>query len=120
MSSAPRAETRRPLRPKLFHILLALSDGERHGYAIKKEVEQTTEGTVRMGPGTLYEGIQRLEKMALIRAVECTPAGEKEHSQRRYYRLTATGHGVLRDEVRRLERVLELARSRRLLTSKVR
>ena len=122
MSSAPQAAARRhlPLRPKLFHILLALADGERHGYAIKKEIEETTEGTVRMGPGSLYEGIQRLEEMALIRAVEHTPVGEKEHSQRRYYRLTSTGLGVLRDEVRRLERVLELARARTVLAPKVR
>lgn len=101
-----------PLRPKLFHILLALAAGERHGYAIMQEVEETTDGTVRMGPGSLYEGIQRLEKTGLICAAKRKPAGERQHSQRRYYRLTATGRRALEAEVKRLDRVLELARSR--------
>ena len=71
VSSTVPEDVRRqlPLRPKLFHILLALAPGPRHGYAIKKEVEEGSEGVVRMGAGSLYEGIQQLEKRELIREV---------------------------------------------------
>ena len=91
--------------------MLALVDGARHGYAIKQEVESRTDGAVRLGPGTLYEAIQRLEDGGLI---EETPAAvdaaNGQEAQRRYYRLTARGWTALRDELRSLGRIVDIAR----------
>ena len=101
-----------PLKSRAFHILLALAEGDRHGYAIKQEVERLTEGVMRMGPGTLYEWIQRLEKGSLIEESPDRPAQPEDHSQRRYYRLTALGERVLEAEVARLSTVVDFARTR--------
>jgi len=101
-----------PLKSRAFHILLALAEGDRHGYAIKQEVERLTDGVLRMGPGTLYEWIQRLEKGSLIEESPDRPAEQDDHSQRRYYRLTALGEKVLEAEVARLGTVVDFARTR--------
>ena len=112
-STMPESVRRQlPLRPKLFHILLALAAGPRHGYAIKKEVEEGSNNVVRMGAGSLYEGIHLLEKRGLIRETTPPPSGGAEHSQRRYYDLTALGTRVLGAEAARLRDLLELAYSR--------
>ena len=99
------------LSPPVLHIMLALADGARHGYAIKQEVESRTDGAIRLGPGTLYEAIQRLEDGGLI---EETPAAADaangQEAQRRYYRLTARGWTALRDELRSLGRIVDIAR----------
>jgi DNA-binding PadR family transcriptional regulator len=97
----------------VLHILLVLADGARHGYAIKLEVERRTEGTVRVGPGTLYEAIQRLEDGGLI---EEMPAARDEivngqEAQRRYYQLTDRGWKALRDEMRALGQLVDAARA---------
>lgn len=106
-------EVRKPLSLPVIHILLALSDGEKHGYAIKQEVEERTSGSIRLGPGTLYEAIQRLQDAALIE--ESSGAGEEpangQQAQRRYYALTARGWDVLREEVRQLGAMVERARA---------
>jgi DNA-binding PadR family transcriptional regulator len=86
-------------------MLLVLSEGERHGYAIKKDVERRTGGDIRLGPGTLYEAIQRLEEDGLI---EASPG---DHPQRRLYRLTHAGRAALRVELRRYGALLEHARA---------
>lgn len=99
-----------PLRPSILHILLALSEVERHGYAIKQAVESSTEGIVRMGPGTLYESLQRLEADALVREVR-PPASELPHSQRRYYALSPLGRSVLAAELQRLSEIVERAQT---------
>ena len=91
--------------------MLALAEGARHGYAIKQEVEARTDGTIRLGPGTLYEAIQRLEESGFI--AETDPDADAvngQEAQRRYYRLTNRGWTVLRDELRSLGRIVDLAR----------
>lgn len=107
----PAVRDLQPVRPAMFHILLALSEGERHGYAVKKEVEERTSGVVRLGPGTLYESIQRMLEKGLIEESRRRPSPENDQAQRRYYRLTTFGKDVLRAEVRRLAEVVDYARS---------
>jgi DNA-binding PadR family transcriptional regulator len=97
-----------------LHILLALADGPRHGYAIRQAVEARTEGALLLGPGTLYEAIQRLEEAGLIEeavaAASAVPANGQE-AQRRYYTLTRRGWRTLQDEVRQLGQLVNAARS---------
>jgi DNA-binding PadR family transcriptional regulator len=113
MSKRKMAGTARSLSPTVIHILLALADGARHGYSIKQEAESRSEGAVRLGPGTLYEAIQRLQDEGLIRETsgETDPANGQE-AQRRYYSLTPRGRRVLRDQVERLGRLVDYARSK--------
>jgi DNA-binding PadR family transcriptional regulator len=99
---------RRPSLP-IVHMLLVLADGERHGYAIKQEVERRTDGDIRLGPGTLYEAIQRLEADGLIEALPA-PRGN-EPAPRRCYRITHAGLAALRAELRRFGLVVAHARS---------
>jgi DNA-binding PadR family transcriptional regulator len=98
----------------VLHILLALADGGRHGYAIKRDVERRTSGAIRLGPGTLYEAIQRLEQGGLIEEAptprDADPANGQE-AQRRYYQLTERGWTVLRDELRQLGTLVDDARA---------
>ncbi len=102
----------KPLSLPVIHILLALSDGARHGYAIKRDVEERTNGTVRLGPGTLYEAIQRLQDGGLIEEGAARRAPENgQAAQRRYYQLTPRGWEALREEVRRLGEIVDHARS---------
>jgi DNA-binding PadR family transcriptional regulator len=104
-----------PLTPAVLHILLALADGEKHGYAIMREVEVRTGGAMRMGPGTLYGSIQRMLKDDLI--IEAQTRADPAHGdeRRRYYRLTGFGQQVLRAEAQRLEQLVRLAESKRVL-----
>lgn len=93
--------------------MLALADGARHGYAIKQAVEQRTEGAIRLGPGTLYEAIQRLEDGGLIEET-AAPAAEPangQEAQRRYYELTERGWASLRKELRALGQLVDDARA---------
>ena len=104
-----------PLTPAMFHVLAALAGGEMHGYAILKEVAEQTEGEVRLSAGTLYGIIKRLLADGMI--VECRerPAPEQDDSRRRYYRLTGWGHQVAVAEAQRMEKLIALARGKRLL-----
>ena len=95
-----------PLSPQQFHILLALSDGERHGYGIILEVAERTNQTLKMGTGTLYTAIARLLELALIAETE------EGDGRRRYYRLTPAGRQVLKAETARLETLLGYARAK--------
>ena len=99
-----------PLRPAVFHILVVLADGERHGYAIKQEVEKRTDGVVKMGPGTLYESIQRMLDRGLVAESSSRPQPEADQAQRRYYRLSKFGREVLQAEVTRLGAIVDEAR----------
>lgn len=100
-----------PLTPVVFHILLALADGERHGYAIAQEAERVSGGRVRMGPGTLYGSIQRVVDAGFIR--ETFPrTASAENERRRYYALTALGRRVLEAEAARLSALVALAEAR--------
>jgi DNA-binding PadR family transcriptional regulator len=101
-----------PLPSRAFHMLAVLADGDRHGYAIKQQVEELTGGVLRLGPGTLYETIQRLEKQGLIEESPERPDEAEDHSQRRYYRLTPIGRRVLESEADRLGTVVAYARAR--------
>ncbi|MEE4193943.1 MAG: helix-turn-helix transcriptional regulator [Anaerolineae bacterium] len=103
-----------PLTEGVFHILLSLSDGPRHGYGIMQEVKERTNGRVHLGPGTLYGAIKRLIKRELIEEIERAPETPTEEA-RRYYRLTHLGGLVLRAESVRLEEMVRHARQKRQL-----
>lgn len=104
-----------PLTPAVLHILMALADGERHGYAIAQDVEDATAGQIRMGPGTLYGSIQRMLTAALIEDAPHRRRASDDDERRRYYRLTALGKRTLELELQRLSDVVQLARSKQLL-----
>ena len=102
-----------PLTPATFHILATIAAGPMHGYAIKREVEDRTNGVVRLGAGTLYAGIQRMEREGLLE--ESAPPEESSQdagSRWRFYEITDLGRQVLDQEVARLESDLELVRAR--------
>jgi DNA-binding PadR family transcriptional regulator len=111
----PDPENYLPLTPAVFHILLALSDGKKHGYAIMREVELTTEGRMTMGPGTLYGAIKRLLKASLIADSDYQPDPILDDSRRRYYQLTDLGRKILAAESERLANLVEYARRKDLL-----
>lgn len=102
-----------PLKPKVLHVLLALADGPRHGYSIMQDVAARTEGQVRIWPAAMYGLLRELEDGDLIAESEKRPADDDE--RRRYFALTARGKRVLGEEVRRLEAIVDLARSSRAL-----
>src|SRR5271155_4992924 len=104
-----------PLTPAVFHVLLALSAGERHGYAIMREVAEATDGRIRMGPGTLYGTIKRLLEARWIEEVAERPDPELDDERRRYYCLTALGRRLVRAEAARYERTVALARRKKLI-----
>lgn len=104
-----------PLTPAVFNILLALVDGEKHGYAIMNEVEANTHGEVKMGPGTLYGSIKRMIAAGLIEETEERPDPSMDDQRRRYYRLSGQGGRVLRTEAERLARQVKLAQLKHVL-----
>ena len=103
-----------PLTPAVFHILLALVDGERHGYSIMQEITARTEGQMRMGPGTLYGSIKRMLADGLIVESGERPDAALDDERRRYYRLTDRGQRVVRAEAARLAQLVNIARSKKL------
>jgi len=103
-----------PLSPQVFHILLALAGGERHGYAIMQDVTERSGGEVRMGPGTLYGAIKRLLERGVVVECEERPEPDEDDERRRYYGLTPFGREVLAAEARRLERMVTALRSAKL------
>jgi DNA-binding PadR family transcriptional regulator len=111
-----RPDTFLPLTPVAFEILLALADGDQHGYAILREVARRAGGTVTLHAGTLYRTLARLLEIALIEELEARPE-HQDDPRRRYYRLTTRGVAVARAEVARLEQQVAAARTRRLLRS---
>ena len=102
-----------PLPVAQIHILLALAAGEKHGYAIMSEVELLTEGSVKMGPGTLYGAVKRMLKARLVEETDERPDPELDDERRRYYRITGFGARVLDSEVARMEQLTRAARTRR-------
>jgi DNA-binding PadR family transcriptional regulator len=102
-----------PLTPAVFHILLALSEGKKHGYAIMQDIRDITDGGMEIGPGTLYGSIKRMLRANLI---EETHAPEDDDDpRRRYYQLTGLGKHVLAAEARRLDQLVQIAKRRKLL-----
>jgi DNA-binding PadR family transcriptional regulator len=106
-----------PLTPAVYHILLALADGEKHGYVIMKEVEAQTGGRIKMGPGTLYGSIKRMLSAGLIETADERPDPDMDDERRRYYRLTGLGQQAVRAESERLVQAVSVARQKRVLTS---
>lgn len=102
-----------PLTPVVFHTLLALFHGPLHGYAISQEVEAASQGRVRMGPGTLYGSLQRMQKAGLVERAEVAETDASHASRRRYYALTLEGKRALEAEALRLEH--DAARARAVL-----
>jgi len=109
-----------PLSPRVFQVLISLADRPRHGYAVIRDVEQRTEGGIRLTASTLYDALARLAEQGWIEEVEAPASAGDHDARRRYYRLTELGRQVARLEARRLERVIETARERRLLPKRSR
>ena len=106
MNDAPKEFL--PLSPATLHILLALTGGDMHGYAIMQDVLRQSEGVYKLGPGTLYDNLQKLVRQGMVK--ELGAKSGDEDSRRRYYRLTPLGSGVLAAEISRLESVVRDAR----------
>lgn len=106
-----------PLTPAVFHILLALSEGEQHGYRIMRIVEVDTQGQFHMGPGTLYGTIKRMLNDGLIEESGERPDPALDDERRRYYRLTDYGNKVARAEATRLEGLVSVAKMKKLIPS---
>lgn len=104
-----------PLTPAVFHILLALADGERHGYSIMQEIVAQTEGKMRIGPTTLYRSIKQMLAGGLIVEADERPDPTLDDERRRYYRLTIFGQQVAHAETQRLARMLAVAQTKPLL-----
>jgi len=98
-----------PLRRSVLHILLALSSAPRHGLGIADEVERITDGTIRLGPGTLYRSLKEMAERSLIEEV---PGPDDADPRRRYYEMTAQGRALLNAEVGRLDALVRAARER--------
>jgi len=105
-----------PLTPAVFHILLALAEGESHGYGIMREVEERSEGKMRLGPGTLYGSIKRMLAAGLIEESAARPDPELDDERRRYYRLTDFGRRVTMAEAERLAHLVNVAQAKRMLS----
>ena len=102
----------KPLTPATFHILVTLAEAPAHGYLIKRLVEERTRAAVRLGAGTLYSGLRRMEKDGLIEEVEAPEGEEAEAGARwRFYSITPRGREALTNEIERLEADLAAARA---------
>jgi DNA-binding PadR family transcriptional regulator len=100
-----------PLPPATFHILIALADGDRHGYAIIQNIGVRTNSAVRLSAGTLYRSVQRMLEQGLVEEAHERPAPDEDDERRRYYRLTEFGAAVARAEARRLSDLVKLAKA---------
>jgi|SRR5579862_846660 len=105
----------RELTPAAFHILLALSDRERHGYGIMREVAGLTDGRMRLGAGTLYRSIKKMLIDGLIEESDKRPDPELDDERRRYYRMTKQGRRVARLELARMQSLVQAAQSKKLV-----
>ena len=110
----PGVDALLPLPAATFHILLAVVDQERHGYAIIQDVEARTDGALRLSAGTLYRSIARMVEQGLIAELAKRPAARLDDERRRYYRITPFGTAVARAEMARLNQLVRLARARGL------
>lgn len=103
-----------PLTPAVFHVLVALATGEKHGYAILKDIKRSTGGRVTLNVGTLYAVLKRLEHDALIVEADSRPDPALDDERRKYYRVTALGSRVVAAEALRMERAVAMARAAQL------
>ena len=104
-----------PLTPPMLHTLVALADGDKHGYAILKEIARRTDGGVRLSAGTLYALVRRATADGLILETDERPDIALDDERRRYYRLTTLGRRVAAAEIERLESIVEMARAKKLV-----
>ena len=104
-----------PLKPVVFHILVVLTDGERHGYNIVKEVDRRTEGELRIEPANLYRTLRALVTEGLIEESDARPDPRLDDQRRRYFRITDAGLLAVKAEAARFAKLAELARAHKLL-----
>jgi DNA-binding PadR family transcriptional regulator len=109
---AKKIASRAPLTPAVLHILLALLTGERHGYAIMKQVQADSQGRAKMGPGTLYGSMGRMMEAGLIRESDKRVDPEMDDERRIYYELTGAGRAALEAELNRYRDVVTVAKGR--------
>ena len=114
MSERGSADDLLPLPAATFHILMALADGDRHGYGIIQDVSASTDGGLKLSAGTLYRSIQRMLEQGLIVETRDRPAPEDDDERRRYYRITPDGLAAAKDEARRLAQLVRMARAKGL------
>jgi DNA-binding PadR family transcriptional regulator len=107
----PDIEALLPLPTATFHILVALADADRHGYAIMQEVAARTGGSLKLSAGTLYRSVQRMLDQGLIAEISSRPARDMDDERRRYYRITPFGRLAASAEANRLAQMLKLARA---------
>jgi len=112
MKEEPRPQSQLPLTPVVYHILVSLGDGEKHGYAVMKDVSERTAGRERILPGTLYSTIKRLLALGWVEKSAARRSSAGNDPRRRYYRLTPLGRAVAEAETRRLSMLLRIARRR--------
>jgi len=115
MPRATRPDELLPLTPPVFHLLVALSEGERHGYALMRQVAADTDGALQLGPGTLYGCLQRMLEAGLIAESGRRADPLLDDERRRYYRISDFGTRVVTAEAKRLAAAVTVARARRLL-----
>jgi DNA-binding PadR family transcriptional regulator len=108
-----------PLPQAAFHILAALAQGDRHGYAIMQDVAAGTGGNLKLNPGTLYTTIRRLLEQGLVIELDERPDPEEDDERRRYYRLSDLGRQVAKAEAARLRQTLAFARQAGLIQKRV-
>src|ERR1700756_5269728 len=108
----PSVDDLLPLSAAMFHILLSLGEGERHGYALKREIAKRTSGKLKIGPGVLYGSINKMLELGLIHESDERPDPHLDDERRRYYRITPLGQRVVRAEAARLRALLQLAEVR--------
>ncbi|HVT39333.1 MAG TPA: PadR family transcriptional regulator [Gemmatimonadaceae bacterium] len=109
-----------PLPPATFHILLAVAQDDRHGYAIIQDVAERTGGELRLSAGTLYRSIHRMLEDGLIVETRDRPAPELDDERRRYYRITKLGKAVARAEASRMSQLVRMARSQGVVPERAR
>src|SRR5262245_42665734 len=112
---SPRDENQGPLTTPMLHVLLALADGDKHGYAVIKEVSARTDQKMVLSPGTLYPLIRRLLEAGLIEESDERPDIYLDDERRRYYRLTKRGRQAAVAELNRMEEIIEMGRLKNLL-----
>jgi DNA-binding PadR family transcriptional regulator len=112
MPNREQLEDLMPLSPAMFHILLSLGEGERHGYAVKREIAQRTGGKLRLGPGALYGSINKMLELGLIVESDDRPDPHLDDERRRYCRITPFGRKVAQAEAARMRDLVQLALAR--------
>lgn len=111
----PTARPPFKITPVVLHVLLALSDGETHGYGIMREITERTGGELKVGPGSLYFTLNKLLDAGMIAESSDRPDPELDDARRKYYRLTESGLAVLESELVAMSEIVDLARAKRLL-----